>query len=183
MTVARPISISRRRNLPQWQAEEGTYFVTFRLFDSLTTDLARLRGGKGVEEALDRGFGSCHLANPAVGDMVFAALRFFDGWRYVLHAAVVMPNHVHVVFRTAPRITLAAVMRSLKSYTARRANMLLGRHGPFWQEESFSRLIRDVAELERATAYVLANPEKAGLRGWRWVGKFDSTFVAKYHPV
>lgn len=174
--LGRRIDISRRRNLPHWQADEGTYFVTFRLFDSLPGDLARLHGVKRIEEALDRGFGSAHLAKAEIGDLVFGAMRYFDQQRYTLHSACVMPNHVHAVFRTAPGIRLGDVTHAWKSFTANRANRLLRREGTFWQRESYDRLIRDVHEFERANAYVLGNPEKARLRNWPWVARFDPDF-------
>ena len=177
--LSRTITISRR-DLPHWQTNEGTYFVTFRLFDSLTADLARLRGGKRLEETLDRGHGSAFLARPEIGEMVFTALRFFDGKRYVLHSACVMPNHVHVVFRTATGVRLSDVMHSWKGFTAKQANRLLGRTGTFWQRESYDRLIRDENEFVRANEYVIGNPEKAGLTGWKWVGRFDGRFVVRY---
>ena len=174
VTIARPIG------LPHWRTEEGTYFLTFRLFDSLPADLAGLRGGKRVEEALDRGLGSAYLASPRIGELVFNALRFFHGQRYTLHTASVMPNHVHAVFRTAPGIRLSDVTHAWKGFTATKANALLSRRGAFWQRESFDRLIRDEREFMRANAYVLANPVKAGLHGWKWVGEFDNRFVVKY---
>lgn len=177
---ARTIELSRRRNLPHWQSDQGTYFVTFRLFDSLPADLARIRGGKRVEEALDRGLGSAHLARPEIGNLVFSALRHFDGQRYTLHSACVMPNHVHAVFRTAPRVALSDVTHSWKGFTAVHANRILKRRGMFWQRESFDRLLRDEHEFARANAYVVANPEKAGLREWKWVAEFDRTFVVRY---
>ena len=177
--LSRTIHLSKR-DLPHWQTEEGTYFVTFRLIDSLPEDLARLHGAKRVEEALDRGFGSAHLARKDIGDLVFNALRYFDRQRYFLHTACVMPNHVHAVFRTAPRIRLSDVLHTWKGFTAHRANQLLKREGAFWQRESFDRLIRDEREFQRANAYVLANPENAGLRDWRWAEAFDATFVVKY---
>jgi putative transposase len=130
------------RTLPHWQTEEGTYFITFRLADSLPQDLARLRGGKRVEEALDRGFGAAHLANLEIGELVFNAMRFFDGTRYVLHSACVMPNHVHAVLRTATRIRLGNVLHSWKGFTAVHANRVLSREGAFWQRETFDRLAR-----------------------------------------
>jgi REP element-mobilizing transposase RayT len=176
----RTITISRGMNLPHWQTDEGTYFVTFRLLDSLPADLARMKGGRRVEEALDRGLGASHLARSDIGSMVFHAMRFFDGKRYTLHNACVMPNHVHAVFRTAPRVRLSVVMRAWKGFTATQANRLLERKGAFWQRESFDRLIRDENEVARANAYVLANPEKAGLRNWKWVREFDSRFAVKY---
>jgi hypothetical protein len=45
----------------------------------------------------------------------------------------------------------------------------VGRGGAFWQREYYDRLIRDGDELERAVRYVVNNPERAGLKGWKWV--------------
>ena len=177
----RTITVSRRK-LPHWTVEEGTYFVTFRLFDSLKDDLARLRGRKRIEEALDRGHGAAYLERPEIGSLVFDALYFFNGERYFLHSACVMPNHVHAALRTARNISLGKVLSSWKSFTAKRANALLNRHGQFWQTDWYDRLICDEQELARANAYVAANPEKAGLKNWPWVAVFDVPFVAKYHP-
>src|SRR5687767_3788511 len=108
----RTIATTRPMGLPHWQTNEGTYFVTFRLIDSLPDDLARIRGGKRVETALDRGLGSAFLARSDIGDLVFNAIRVFDGQRYILHSACVMPNHVHAVFRTVAGVRLREVMRS-----------------------------------------------------------------------
>jgi REP element-mobilizing transposase RayT len=80
-----------------------------------------------------------------------------------------MPNHAHVIFRLFPRQELANIVRSWKTYTARKANGLLGRTGTFWQREYYDRLIREDSELDRAIEYVLSNPERAGLVGWKWV--------------
>jgi REP element-mobilizing transposase RayT len=79
-----------------------------------------------------------------------------------------MPNHVHVIFRLFPREALAEVIRSWKLFTARKANRILGRSGIFWQREYYDRLIREEVELDRAIRYVLSNPERAGLKGWKW---------------
>jgi putative transposase len=84
------------------------------------------------------------------------------------------------VFRTAPGMRVRDILRAWKGYTAGRANRLLCRQGTFWQREYYDRLIRDARELERANEYVRANPEKAGLIGWKWVQVFDRPFVVKY---
>ena len=98
------------------------------------------------------------------------ALEFLNGKRIRLLAWCVMPNHVHLVFRILPGQRLSTVMHSLKSFTANKANKLLGRSGQFWQREYYDRMVRDAEELERAIRYVLNNPEKAGLVEWPWVG-------------
>jgi hypothetical protein len=51
----------------------------------------------------------------------------------------------------------------LKGFTAHQANLLLGMHGPFWQDESYDHLVRSGAEFERIQAYIEQNPVKAGL--------------------
>jgi hypothetical protein len=65
--------------------------------------------------------------------------------------------------------SLANVTHSWKSFTAHKANQILGREGTFWQRESFDRLVRTEEELENVRRYVAENPERAGLRNWRWV--------------
>jgi hypothetical protein len=61
------------------------------------------------------------------------------------------------------------MLRGWKSFTARRANEILGRGGAFWQREYYDRLIRDGDELRRAVRYVVNNPERAWLKGWKRV--------------
>ncbi|MGB3903381.1 MAG: transposase [Anaerolineae bacterium] len=130
------------------------------------------------DSALDTaGAGPLWLSDPGVADMVGEALHHPDGRVYDLDAFCIMPNHVHVVFAPLPKGDgtyhgLSAIMHSLKRYTARRANLLLGRRGAFWKDESYDHVVRDEAELQRVVAYVLDNPVKAGLvqhwQEWRW---------------
>jgi REP element-mobilizing transposase RayT len=191
------VRIRQRGRLPHWEKEAGLYFVTFHLADSLprpvlekvseryrVLETAQRAGAnllpdqkvlvaeyspKKIEEYFDRGIGACSLRDPRIGELVANALRIWHGNRYRLVAWCVMPNHVHVIFRLFPGQELANVVRSWKTYTARKANRLLGRSGTFWQREYYDRLIREDGELDRAIEYVLSNPERAGLVGWRWV--------------
>jgi REP element-mobilizing transposase RayT len=60
---------------------------------------------------------------------------------YLLHAFVVMPNHVHLL--ATPAVALPKLTRSLKGITAKRANKMLSLTGnPFWQKESYDHLVR-----------------------------------------
>jgi REP element-mobilizing transposase RayT len=116
------------------------------------------------------------LANPRIASLVLDALRHFDGTRYDLHAAVVMPNHVHAVLWPLERgegcWPLQELMHTVKSFTASRANRLLGRVGSFWQREYYDHLIRDETEWRQCVEYTLANPVSAGLcqmsEQWVW---------------
>ena len=51
------------------------------------------------------------------------------------------------------------------------ANRVLGRSGTFWQREYWDTLIRTEEHFNRAVAYIEANPERAGLANWPWVGR------------
>ena len=55
--------------------------------------------GQRFDEYLDRGIGSCILKDPANSKIVADSLRHYDGDRYQLYSAVVMPNHCHLLVR------------------------------------------------------------------------------------
>ena len=144
------IRIRTRGHLPHWERESGTYFVTFRLADSLPQSavtsfkaerdsilptarqqerdltpseqkrLAHLFAER-IEKQLDSGVGECHLVNPRIARLVADALRHFEEKRYRLWAWCVMPNHVHVVVELRSGQSLAKVLHSWKSYSANSA--------------------------------------------------------------
>ncbi|HMB84323.1 MAG TPA: transposase [Terriglobales bacterium] len=192
------VKIRDRGRLPHWEKDNATYFITFRLADSLPQSVldcieserqAIVKTASGlrrdlsadertriqrlstpvIERFLDSGAGACHLQNSAIAEEVAKALRYFDEKRYRLFAWCIMPNHVHVVARLFPGNTLATVLHSWKSFSAKRANQILGPHGVFWQREYYDHLIRDEEEFERAVHYVSENPAKAKLNNWKWV--------------
>jgi carbamoylphosphate synthase large subunit len=178
-----------RRNLPHWEQEGATYFVTFRLADAVPADLAaqwreelrtwqkfhpppwdaptayeyQQRFIEGREGWLDQGHGSCVLRDPNVAGIVVDALRHFDGERYHLDAFVVMPNHVHLLVQPLTGNSLPEILKSWKRYAAKAINQKLGRTGTLWMEESFDRIVRDWDSLVRYRAYIGRNPETAKL--------------------
>jgi REP element-mobilizing transposase RayT len=130
-----------------------------------TFERARLDTAFGVrfDRELDQNFGSCVLREHA--DLVANALMHFDRQRYELHAWCVMPNHVHVMLYVDRGDDVPKIVHSWKSYTAHE----IGR-GVIWQREYFDRVIRSPREFGDTRAYIRANPWKAGLASWPWVG-------------
>jgi putative transposase len=119
------------------------------------------------------GQGRRWLQNAVVAKVVSDAIHYRDGREYELLAYCIMPNHVHLVITLGRNdISLYKVLQSLKRFTAREANEILSRGGAFWQHESYDHVVRDGKELLRVIAYVVRNPEKAGLvdtwESWRW---------------
>ena len=90
---------------------------------------------------------------------------------YRLSAFVVMSNHVHIL--VWPKALLSRITKSIKGYTARESNKLLGRTGEkFWQDESFDHSVRNEDEFYRIKRYIERNPVKARLvetpEDWPW---------------
>jgi hypothetical protein len=134
--------IHTRGYLPHVKREGASYFVTFRLADSLPREillqfeqsraerLRRLsefagRGGsreseeaitrdfsRAVERYLDRGAGACHLRRPEIAEIVANAMRHFHSTRYLLHEWVIMPNHVHAIVWPMPNFLLNDILKS-----------------------------------------------------------------------
>jgi REP element-mobilizing transposase RayT len=166
-----------RGYLPHFDSIETIQFVTFRLADSLpravVEQLARRPDGLAeADKRLDAGLGACWLRDPHIAEVVQDALLHFDGDRYRLLAWCVMPNHVHTVFEPGGEQPLGAIIRSWKSFTAKAANRILRRDGPFWHKDYFDRYMRDEGHLNRSIGYVEDNPVRAGLAStpadWPW---------------
>jgi 8-oxo-dGTP pyrophosphatase MutT (NUDIX family)/REP element-mobilizing transposase RayT len=184
-----------RRNLPHWSQDGVTYFLTWRLADSLPAHLVRQWkeerevwlhhhpkpwSGKDVaeyearfirrrQEWLDQGHGACVLMLPVAARAMVETLQHFDGKRYLLDHYVVMPNHVHVLVKPLPGNDLQAILHSWKSFSSKRINVLLGRNGNLWMDESYDRIVRDWAELLRCRDYIAGNPGKAGLHAGHYL--------------
>jgi putative transposase len=170
-----------RRRLPHFYEIDQPVFLTWRLHDSLPPNRAfpanKPNSGQAFA-AMDRlldeaSCGSVYLRQPAIASMIVEAIHYNSNvlGHYLLHAFVVMPNHVHLL--ATPAVPLPKLTKSLKGITARRANALLALTGnTFWQEESYDHLVRDMPEFEKIRNYIEENPVRAGLVGeagdYRW---------------
>ena len=174
--------IRKRRALPHWEAENGIYFVTYRLADSLPkSSVERItreldfnesldrRLSRHLEKLLDSGTGECHLSRPEIAAIVAESLQKFEAARYRLYAWCIMPNHVHTAMQPQGQWKLEQIVHSWKSFTANEANRILKRHGEFWQREYYDHLIRDGKDLARIVDYIRENPAKANLQNSQWV--------------
>ncbi|EMI21614.1 hypothetical protein RMSM_01458, partial [Rhodopirellula maiorica SM1] len=119
-----PIRIYQR-HLPHWRQVGASYFVTFRLADSIPQqqlqalkrwreiwernnpeprsesqwkELAREITSK-TERWLDDGYGACELEQPQIATLMRDSLLKFQDDRYFVSCFEIMPNHVHVVMK------------------------------------------------------------------------------------
>ena len=144
-----PELAARARNLPHLEAPQATYFVTFRCRDRifLATDEAR--------------------------DAAMSAIRHWDDHRIDLDAAVVMPDHAHMMFRIVDGSDLSSILHSIKSFSAKQIGKLTGSRGSVWQDESFDHIIRHETAWAEKLEYVRLNPVTRGLvdspQDYRWL--------------
>ncbi len=106
---------------------------------------------------------TCAFSRPA---MLPARQR---GEKFDLHAAVVMPDHVHLIFtplvdtKKMEVCSLAEIMDAIKGASAHKINKFLGRKGRVWQAESFDHVLRSSENVDAKVAYLLENPVRQGL--------------------
>ena len=178
-----------RRRLPHCDAPGSPVFVTWRLHDSLPPErffevghLTWRRAFVAWDRLLDRAqAGPVYLRQPEIAGLVRTQLEQVaaDGG-CTLDAWVIMPNHVHVLW--TPRLSLPVLLRKAKGPVARRANALLSRSGPFWQEEYFDRIVRNEREYDRIRDYIEWNPVQAGLVAAPEAFPWSSSSGAKAPP-
>ena len=183
----------KSNHLPHWEQSAATYFLTFRLADSLPAALRdqwssqredwlrhhpepwspaeerqyHQRFSMLMERWLDQGHGECLLRRAELRQAVEAVLMKFNTTRCHHHAWVLMPNHAHLVVSLAAGESLATLMKAWNGSSSRAVGLLLERSmsgKAFWQKDYFDRLIRDRAHFLRCLRYVKGNPTKARLQ-------------------
>ena len=130
----------------------------------------------------------------SVRAIVLECCLHHDGERFDLRVAVVMPDHVHMIFtplanqRALETYSLAKIMDSVKGFSAHKINKKLGRKGRVWQPESFDHVVRSSESLDAKIAYLLENPVRAGLAEewadypWLWKKPFVNPFAGALEP-
>lgn len=141
--AAKDAKAEYRRHLPHLQAERKALFVTFatRKHWVLPESVRRL--------------------------VMEHCLHDHDS-KLVMHAAVVMHDHVHLLFTPledggGATYGLAEIMSGIKGASAHSVNRMLGRKGTVWESESFDRLLRQDEDRRSVAEYICANPVRAGL--------------------
>ncbi|BCU77763.1 hypothetical protein llg_24780 [Luteolibacter sp. LG18] len=181
--------------LPHWQQDHSTYFLTFRLADSIPHGkLAKWREermiwmqvhpppwstedemeyhkrfSRAIERWLDGGEGACVLEEQRAADAVREVLLAKDGERFLQHAFVVMPNHVHALVSLGQDEALDDLLKIWKGVSSRRINLAMERSGELWQANYFDRVIRDGEHFWNCAKYIRRNPTKARLTADRYL--------------
>jgi len=106
--------------------------------------------------------------SPEERTITLDAIRYWDGLKWRLYTAVVLPDHVHALAQPLLQpedgtYNLSEVLHSVKRFSARKINQGRGVQGSLWQDECFDRIVRDDAEFLEKWQYIRNNPVKAAL--------------------
>jgi REP element-mobilizing transposase RayT len=157
--LAKPADGAYVRKLPHLQVPGRSIFITFVTWKRL-------------------------VLPESVRQLVLDCCRHDHGTKYELHAAVVMPDHVHLLLTPntdgeGNTYSLAEIMQGIKGSAAHAVNRALDRKGQVWQAESFDHLLRSDESARSKADYICANPVRAGIVG----GHADYPFLWTAWPV
>jgi REP element-mobilizing transposase RayT len=139
---------TKHSNLPHIDVKDHYQFVTFRTKESIdsylkklyiSTEREKLKQYK-IDTYLDRSKNGAFLNGQIILD-IQKYFRSYDKKMYDLIALIVMPNHIHILFKQKDE--LKNIMKILKGGSARIVNSLLNQEGQVWASDYFDKLIRD----------------------------------------
>jgi type I restriction enzyme R subunit len=165
--------------LPHWQQGDALQFMTFRQKDALPqSKLNEWRVEKvnwcathpkpwtpeitaeynavftqRIEQWLDAGMGSCLFKKASNREQLAQVLMRAQPANAELRSWVIMPNHVHVLFR--PLRPLPELIKAWKRTSAKNIA-----RGSIWQRNYRDTLIRNAEHYARSVRYIRKNPEK-----------------------
>ena len=172
------------RKIPHWFQEHKTMFITFRLADSLPGEAIeslrvdnlfykndfivsdyrnkeqyRIALMRKIEQWLNNGHGKCILQRDNIRNIVVEALHYYDGTEYVLHAFVIMPNHVHLLLSPLGKLPINTIIGQVKSYSGHKIKKQLNCKDNIWQSNMFDRIVRNGDDFEKIMKYIEENPK------------------------
>ncbi len=182
-----------RRNLPHWQVEGASYFITFIVQGALPKAIVEIykeekrklleQAAKAYEKQINHdliftnsfmkiekylhaasGKDVHLLTSEEVQRIIIDSLLWFAKRGDIrLIAVCVMSNHVHLVIDQV-KLPVEDLMKRHKSFTATMINRVLGRTGnTLWHQESFDHMPRTQAKVLQKTTYTINNAVAAGL--------------------
>src|SRR5437868_6999975 len=122
-------TLAWRGGLPHLEKGERTYFVTFGTYNR-------------------------RVLPPDERDVAIACIVRGHMRDFFLHAAVVMPDHVHVLFTPFDHVRLSNLMQQVKGVSAHEIARLRGKRTVIWQHEYFDRIVRREDDLRAKAEYI-----------------------------
>ena len=165
--------------LPHIDAFGYYQFLTFRTNDSVDAYVSKLLDNNDlknshkqykVDEYLDNSQNGAYLNGIAL-EYIYDFIKMQNNVLYELISFVVMPNHVHILFKQMQPI--AKTIKVLKAKSAKDINVLLKKSGKFWASGYYDKVIRDEEHFTKVYNYIQNNAQKAGLNEDRFYSIYE----------
>ena len=157
------------KKLPHINAIEHFQFLTFRTNDSIDSFIQKLIEDKSIKQnikqfkidnLLDKSSNGAYL-NDDILSFLYDFFIEMDDDIYDLVSFVIMPNHIHMLFKQIKPIDVT--IRTIKSKSAIGINKLLGKSGKFWASDYYDKVIRDEEHFDKVYNYIRNNALRVGL--------------------
>jgi putative transposase len=106
---------------------------------------------------------------------------------YLLHAFVLMPDHVHLLLTPAQDVTIERAVQLIKGGYSHALSTLIGRKSEIWQRGFTDHRIRDVQDFIHHRNYIHQNPVIARLAatrsGYRYCSAFPGFRLDLWRPA
>ncbi|MFB0507157.1 MAG: transposase [Thermodesulfobacteriota bacterium] len=102
--------------------------------------------------------------NPKACSFFLHTLRYYKPQlKFQLLGYVVMEDHIHLVMRTPPDVSISSIIQKIKGAFGRKWKMMSNWKGPVWQKSYFNSILHDGASLREGLNQMHNHPVVKGL--------------------
>ena len=155
-------------------------FVTFRTYDSLDYYIQKISNldidNSKKQYLIDKNLDKSNNGAYFYGDILKLTKEIIlskDGNLFDLVSFVIMPNHIHLLFKE--KIKLNEAIKILKGGLSYKINKMLSKKGTFFAKSYYDKIVRDQNQFDLVYSYIQNNPIKSGLSDYkdRYYGIYD----------
>jgi REP element-mobilizing transposase RayT len=104
------------------------------------------------------------IVDENICSLILKDLEFYrKKYQFLLHAYVIMPDHLHLLLSLKEKGNMSIIMRDFKSHTAQAINKVLKRKGALRQEGFYDHVIRNERDFKKRIDYIHKNPSTSRL--------------------
>ncbi len=102
--------------------------------------------------------------NPNACSFFLHTLRYYKPQlNFKLLGYVVMEDHIHLLMRTPPEISISPIIQKIKGAFGRKWKMMVHWKGPVWQKSFFNSTVHDHVSLKQRLDQIHNHPVQRGL--------------------
>jgi len=102
--------------------------------------------------------------NPRACSFFLHTLRYYKPQlKFQLLGYVVMEDHIHLLMRTPPDVSISRIIQKIKGAFGRKWKMMSNWKGPVWQKSFFNSILDDDTSLRERLTHIHNHPMAKGI--------------------